>query len=160
MEQKRKTKFNVVDIIVVVLLVLALAFVGYKLANRGNGTGGEGSTVHINYTVKCEGVSKELYENCQKYLPSQLMASGVLYDGSINSVTEEPYYVLAGNGEWVEDPDHVTLYFAVECNVPGGDVLTTKVGEQEVRVGKTDYILKSEYIELDKCEITSVTWDK
>lgn len=160
MEQKRKIKFNVVDIIVVVLIVLALAFVGYKLATRGSEAGTEGSTVHVSYTVKCEGVSKELYESCQKHLPSQLMASGELYDGTINSVTAEPYYVLSGNGQWVADPDHVTLYFDVECNVPDGDVMTTKVGEQEVRVGKTDYILKSEYIEFDKCEITSVTWDK
>lgn len=158
MEQKQKRRFNVVDIIVVVLILLALAFGAYKVL--GGGSGGTGNTVHVSYTVKCENVSKEVYESCQKYLPSQLMASGQLYDGSIKSVTEKPYYVLSGNGQWVEDPNHVTLYFDVECNVPGGDVMTTKVGEQEVRVGKTDYILKSEYVELDKCEIVSVTWDK
>jgi len=157
MEMKQTKKFNVVDVLVVVLVLLLLAFAGYKLLGHSEE---ESSTVHISYTVKCENVSKEVYDNCQKYLPSQLMASGQLYDGSIKSVTEKPYYVLSGNGQWVEDPNRVTLYFDVECNVPGGSVMTTKVGEQEVRVGKTDYILKSEYIELDKCEITSVTWDK
>jgi len=157
MEMKQKRKFNVVDVIVVVLVVLVLIFAAYKLLSN---TEEESSTVHISYTVKCEGVSEELYETCQKYLPSQLMASGQLFDGNIKSVSEKPYYVLSGNGEWVEDPNHVTLYFDVECNVPAGSVMTTKVGEQEVRVGKTDYILKSEYIEFDKCEITSVTWDK
>ena len=156
--EKQKRKFNVVDVIVVVLILLVLAFVAYKALYGGAES--TGSTVHISYTVKCENVSKEVYENCQKYLPSQLMASGELFDGNIKSVTEKPCYVLSGNGQWVEDPDHVTLLFDVECNVPDGAVMTTKVGEQEVRVGKTDYILKSEYVELDKCEITSVTWDK
>jgi hypothetical protein len=158
MEQKAKRKFNVIDIIVVVLIVAALAFVGYKFAHRGSGGA---STVHINYTVRCEDVPNAVYENAKKHLPSQLMASGTLYDGHIKAVKEVPYYVLSGNGQWVEDPDHVTLIFDVDCNVPNtGTALTTKVGDQEVRVGKSDYTLKSEYIELDNCVITSVTWDK
>lgn len=158
MEQKAKHRFNVIDVIVVVLIIAAVAFIGYKFTHRG--TGG-GNTVHINYTVKCENVSKELYENCKKHVPSQLMASGNLYDGKIKSVRKAPYYVLSGNGEWVKDPEHVTLYFNVECNVPNnGGAMTTKVGDQEVRVGKDDYILKSEYIEFNDCIITNVTWDK
>jgi len=162
MEQNSKRifgKLNVIDFLVILLILAVLAFAGYKVLHRGSGTG-EANTVHISYTVKCENVRKDLYESCQKHLPSQLMASGKLYDGQIKTVAEEPYYVLSGSGEWVEDPEHVTLVFDVECNVPGGDVLTTKVGDQEVRVGKSDYILKSEYIEFDDCVITSVTWDK
>lgn len=158
MEQKAKRKFNVIDIIVVVLLIAAVAFVGYKFSHRGSGGT---NTVHINYTVRCENVPKEVYENAKKHLPSQLMASGNLFDGYIKTVKETPYYALSGNGQWVEDPSHVTLVFDVECNVPyGGTAMTTKVGDQEVRVGKSDYILKSEYIELDNCVITSVTWKK
>lgn len=154
-------KFNVIDVIAVLLILAVLAFVGYKLTHRGGENAGEGgNTVHITYTVKCEDVDASLYENCKQYLPSQLMASGELFDGQINSVSEEPYHVLSADGTWVEDPDHVTLIFQVECNVPAGDVMTTKIGEQEVRVGKTDYILKSEYIEFDDCIITNVTWDK
>ena len=36
MEQKEKRvgKFNIIDIIAVILIVLVLAFVGYKLVNR------------------------------------------------------------------------------------------------------------------------------
>ncbi|MCI2059110.1 MAG: DUF4330 domain-containing protein [Oscillibacter sp.] len=158
MEQKKKRKFNVIDVIVVILIAAALGFVGWKLSHRG--AAGTASTVHISYTVKCEGVDKTLYESCQQHLPSQLMASGELFDGQIKTVASAPYLVLDGSGQWVEDPDHVNLTFDVECNVPRGAVLTTKVGDQEVRVGKSDYILKSEYIEFDKCVITSVTWDK
>lgn len=158
MEQKAKRKFNVIDIIVVVLIIAALAFVGYKFSHRGSGGG---NTVHIDYTVRCENVPKQVYENAQKHLPSQLMASGTLFDGHIKAVKESPYYVLSGDGKWTEDPEHVTLTFDVDCNVANtGAAMTTKVGDQEVRVGKSDYILKSEYIELDNCTITSVTWKK
>lgn len=160
MEQKRKLKFNVVDIIAVVLIVAVLAFGGYKLANRGGGESNPANTISINYTVKCEGVDKELYENCQKHLPSQLMASGELYDGRITAVQEEPYYVMTADGSWVEDHDHVTLVFTVEANIPKADVMTTEIAKQEVRVGKSDYILKSEYIEFSDCVITNVEWGK
>ena len=160
MEQKRKMKFNVVDVIAVVLILAVLAFGGYKLATRDSGENSPANTITVRYTVKCEDVDKELYENCQKHLPSQLMASGKLYDGQITAVKEEPYYTMTADGGWVEDHDHVTLTFTVEATIPKTDVMTTEIAKQEVRVGKSDYILKSEYIEFSDCVITDVTWGK
>jgi hypothetical protein len=157
---EKKFKLNVVDIIAVLLIIAVLAFVGYKLVKRGGVQAAEPQMITVDYTVKCEGVSRELYENCQKHLPSQLMASGELYDGQINSVSEAPYYVLAPTGEWVEDTDHVTLYFQVEASIPKTDVMTTEIATQEVRVGRNDYILKSQYIEFSDCIITDVEWSE
>lgn len=157
MEQK-KSRFNVIDVIAVVLIVAVLGFVGYKLANRGSGQPGEVATISVNYTVKCEGVTRELYENCQKHLPSQLMASGALYDGYITAVEQTPYYEMAGDGAWAVNPERVNLYFTVEATVPQKAVQTTEIAKQEVRVGKSDYILKSEYIEFKDAIITDVTW--
>ena len=37
--------------------------------------------------------------------------------------------------------------------------MTTQVGDQEVRIGKTDYILKSEYIEFSEGTIVDVQWE-
>ena len=37
--------------------------------------------------------------------------------------------------------------------------MTTKVGDQEVRIGKKDYILKSEYIEIKDGTIIDVQWE-
>ena len=160
MEQK-KYKINVIDIIAVILILAVAAFVGHKLLNRGQGgDSGEVAMVQVNYTVRCEGVAKDLYENCKKHLPSQLMASGELYDGQINSVSQEPYYVLGSDGTWVEDPEHTTLIFEVEASIPKSSVLTTEIAKQEVRVGKNDYILKSEYIEFKEAIITDVEWSE
>ena len=101
-------------------------------------------------------MDKELYESCKKHLPSQLMASGELYNGQITSVEQEDYYVLSANGEWVKDPDHMNLLFTVEAVIPKTAVITTEIAKQEVRVGKSDYRLKSEYIEFSDTTILDV----
>ena len=116
--------------------------------------------VQVTYVVRAEGVPVELYENCLEHLPSPLMASGALVGGQIESVEKAPYYILGPDGQWVEDPDHVTLYFTATTETPAGEVMTTKVGDQEVRIGKTDYILKSEYIEIQGGTIVDVTWEE
>lgn len=159
MEQKTKKKFNIIDVIVIILLVAAVVFAGWKLSGKEDSDSSADMT-KVTYTVKVEGVPAELYENCQEHLPSPLMASGKLLGGEIQTVRKEPFLVLSPSGDWVEDPEHVTLYFTAETETPSGDVMTTKVGEQEVRVGKTDYILKSEYIEFSRCTIVDVSWEK
>jgi len=161
MEQKAKRvgKFNIIDIIAVVLILAVVAYAGVKLMNRGSGETAQTAMTKVTYVVKAEGVPEEVYENSMKHLPSPLMASGALVGGQIESVEKEPYYVLGADGQWVEDPEHVTLLFTATTQTPAGEVMTTKVGDQEVRIGKTDYILKSEYIEIQGGTIVDVTWD-
>jgi hypothetical protein len=163
MEQKAKRvgKFNIVDIIAVILIVAVVAFAGYKLlGNRGSGVAVEPDMTKVTYVVRVEGVAAELYENCLENLPSPLMASGALVGGQIETVEKQPYYVLGADNEWVEDPEHVTLLFTATTQTPTGAVMTTKVGDQEVRIGKTDYILKSEFIEFQGGTIVDVQWEK
>ena len=156
MEQKAKRKFNIVDVIIVLLILAVVGFAAYKLMSSGNV--GPQEMTKVTYTVKAEGVPKELYENCKAHLPSPLMASGALVGGQIESVEKAPYYVLGADGEWVEDPEHVTLYFTATTETPTEAVMTTKVGDQEDRIGKKDYILKSGYIEIKAGVIVDVQW--
>ncbi len=155
---KRIGKWNVIDIIAVILILAVLAFGAWKFLGNGGTTAGQVETTKVTYVVRVEGVPAELYENCLTHLPSPLMASGALVGGQIESVEQQPYYVLGPDGQWVEDPEHVTLYFTAVTTTPTADVLTTKVGDQEVRIGKTDYILKSEYIEFSGGTIVDVRW--
>ena len=160
MEQKAKRvgKFNVVDIIAVVLILAVVVFAGYKLLGRDDTVTAEREMTKVTYTVRVEGVAAELYDNCQAHMPSPLMASGALVGGEIVSVEKTPYYVLGPDGQWVEDPDHVTLYFTATTQTPTTEVMTTKVGDQEVRIGKKDYILKSEYVEFQGGTVVDVQW--
>jgi sorbitol-specific phosphotransferase system component IIA len=161
MEQqaKRIGKFNIIDILAVLLILVVAVFLGMKLLNRGSGETVETAMTKVTYTVRVEGVPSELYENCLAHLPSPLMASGALVGGQIESVESQPYYVLGADGQWVEDPEHVTLYFTATTTTPTTEVMTTKVRDQEVRIGKKDYILKSEYIEFKEGTIVDVQWE-
>lgn len=154
----KKIKFNVIDIIVVILLALVLVLAGWKLASRRGSGNADTPMVQVTYQYKVEGVAPELYDECKTHLPSPLMASGALVGGQIEDVEKETYYILNEDGEWVEDPNHVTLIFTATTMTPKSSVMTTKVGDQEVRVGKTDYILKSEFIEFAGGTIIDVDW--
>lgn len=152
MEKKRR--FNIIDLIVLVLIVAVVAFLGYKVMGRMQSQGA--STIPLKYQVMYEGVSNDLYDAAAEHVPSQIMASGVLYDSHVTAVEKKDYFVYE-NGEWVLDPYHCTLIFTVEGKVANTTVLTTEVGSQEVRVGK-EHVLKTQYLEFDKGIITFVEW--
>ena len=160
MEQKAKRigKWNIVDIIAVILIVAVVAFAAWKLLGPDDSISAEREMTKVTYVVKVEGVPAELYENCVAHLPSPLMASGALVGGEIVAVEQEPYYVLSANGDWIEDETHTTLLFTAVTETPTAEVMTTKVGDQEVRIGKTDYILKSEFMEFADGTIVDVQW--
>lgn len=160
MEQKAKHvgKFNIIDIIAVILIVAVILFVGVKFMNRGSGTE-PADMIEVTYTVRVEGAPNELYESCKSYLPDKLLAKGALVPGQIESVEKVPFKVLSPDGTWVNDPEHVTLLFKVTTETPDAPVLMTKVGDQEIRIGKT-HILKGEHIEFLDTQIVDVEWNQ
>ena len=165
--EKKTPKFNIVDVLAVALIVLLAVVVLWKVAGPDESTKGDASgsaeetadQVHITYIVRAENVAAELYDNVREHIPSQLMASGILYDGWVVGVEKEPYLVLAADGTWVEDPEHVTLLFTVTADVPGGEVMTTLVGTQEIRIGRPGYNLKTEYLEFRETVIVDIQWE-
>ena len=157
MEQKkafRIGKLNIIDIIAVALILAVALYAAARILNRGGTI--EVPTMEITYVVRVQNVATELYETSKANLPSPLMASGARLNGRIESVEMTPYLVLGPDGEWYEDPDHVNLYFTCTATVPKEEVMTTKVGEQEVRIGKTDYIMKSETVEFQNGTVIDV----
>ena len=157
MEQKKSFrigKFNVIDIIAVALILAVALYAAARILNRGGTI--EVPTMEITYVVRVQNVATQLYETSKANLPSPLMASGARLNGRIESVEMTPYLVLGPDGEWYEDPDHVNLYFTCTATVPQEEVMTTKVGEQEVRIGKTDYIMKSATVEFQNGTVIDV----
>ena len=150
-------KFNVVDIAAVVLIAAVAVFVVWKVALSDRDP--QDRPMTMTYRVLTEGVSSDLYESVQKNIPSQLMASGKMLDGEILSVEQGPYYVLGNDGEWSPDPQHVNLYFTVRHNTTTGEVMLNKVDEQEIRIGRKDYTLKTEYIEFHNAIILDIQWE-
>lgn len=154
MEKKRR--FNIIDILVLVLIAAVVLFLGSKVLSRVQSQGS--NTITLKYQVMYEGVSTDLYDAAAEHVPSQIMASGVLYDSYVTAVEKRDFYVYE-DGQWMVDPYHCTLVFTVEGNVANATVLTTEVGSQEVRVGK-EHVLKTQYLEFDKGIITFVEWGR
>ena len=57
MEHNAKKRFNIIDIIAVVLILAVLAFGAWKLLGSGDGgAAGETGMAKVTYVVRCEGV--------------------------------------------------------------------------------------------------------
>lgn len=87
MEEKAKRigKFNIVDIIAVILIVAVVAFVGWKLLSRGSVEAGETAMTNVTCTVKVEVCRRSCTETCRPNLPCPLMASGELVGGRLKA---------------------------------------------------------------------------
>ena len=149
---QKKWKFNVIDVIVVVLILAVAALLVMKFAGGETYQAQYGT---IQYTAVVEDQPVEVYEGVQEHVPAALMASGARYDDQrIGSVSARSVLVR-DNGEWVEDPHHVDIIFTVEGTVEITPVMTTTVATQEIRVGR-EIILKTEYLEFDPAIVTAV----
>ena len=149
---QKKWKFNVIDVVVVVLIaavavLLVMKFAGGETYQAQYGT--------IQYTVVVEDQPVEVYEGVKEHVPAALMASGARYDDQQIVSVEAKSVLVRDNGEWVEDPDHVDIFFTIEGTVEITPVMTTTVATQEIRVGR-EIILKTEYLEFDPAIVTAV----
>ena len=152
-EKKRRSgKFNIVDIIVVVILLAGVAFLGMKLL--GGGGDMVGTSTRIEYTVLVPDVNPEACENIvaiqEKLGQVQLMANGDLVDGYVTDVAYGPHITHEPNADGVivtavEEGEgaHVDMTFTIQAGV--SSTVTYKVGTQEVRVGKPHIVKTTEY---------------
>jgi len=155
MENRKRFSFNIIDVIAVLLILAVALFAGYR--HFLGSEAGSSETVQITYWVKAEGVDASLYESVSSHLPCRMMASGAVLPGTIESVEQYPYLVLSGSGEWVEDPDHTNLVFKVTATVEKQGLMLTKIGDQEIRIGKP-HLLKGEWLEFYNTVVVDVDW--
>ena len=155
-------KINIVDLLVVLVIVIAAVVLGVKFLGGGGTSAINPAKTPVRYTVLVQGVEPEVYENIQKYIPGQLMASGELLDGQVTAVevVEGRAYTAAvdttdGTLTIPVEDGTVDLLFTIECNVV--NPITTEIGTQEVRVGKT-HIVKTDKIEMPTGVILDCVW--
>lgn len=146
-------KLNIIDLIAIILIVAVIALVGYKLVSAG---GGSGTGQKVVYTVKVRGVEGEVYTSIKEQLPSQLMAAEQMLDAYVTDVQATPVtegtYTIKENADvglttlTHAYPGTYDLIFTIEGTVK--DDLTSELGTQEIRVGKT-HIVKTTTFELE-----------
>ena len=89
------------------------------------------------------------------------MADGSMLDAYVLEVSSEPYLIPVemedGTVMASEQPGYVSVNFTIRATIT--NPITQAVGTQEVRIGKKDYILKSEYIEINGGTVIDVQWE-
>ena len=125
---------------------------------RGGGPMLDMGPYYITALVQLLGEAKAVTGMTRKTFEKRVITSAP-HNGEIIDVEEEPYYVLGPDGQWILDEAHTTLIFTAVTEVTKSNVMLTKVGEQEVRVGK-EHILKSEYVEFAETYIIDVQWEE
>ena len=157
-------KLNIIDLLVILLLIVAVALIGWKVT-RKDGASNASRTI-LTYTVEVEGVDQEVYEGSKAYVPGesgigdQLMANGEMVDAYVTNVTAAPHEggltMTDVNGTTmtfpVEGDDTLDLTFTIQANVVNS--VTNEVGTQEVRIGKS-HIVKTVHFELNTGTITT-----
>lgn len=156
-------KLNIVDLLVILVVLVAVVVLGVKFLGKDGGGGINPGKTQVTYTVLVKGVEQEVYDNIQKYIPGQLMASGEMLDGQVVSVEprahEQTVTVDTTDGtlEIPVDEGTIDLLFTIECNVV--NPITTEIGTQEVRVGKT-HTVKTDKFELMNGVILDCEWGR
>ena len=157
-------KLNIIDLLVILLLIVAVALIGWKVT-RKDGASNASRTI-LTYTVEVEGVDQEVYEGIKAYVPGesgigdQLMANGEMVDAYVTNVTAAPHEggltMTDVNGTTmtfpVEGDDTLDLTFTIQANVVNS--VTNEVGTQEVQIGKS-HIVKTVHFELNNGTITT-----
>jgi hypothetical protein len=136
---QKKAKFNIVDIIVILILVAGIAFVGVRMFGGEEpaveSNAGAGSTYHVTFHAECvrEDVASTLVLGSKSENTSRNMDLGTLIDFSID---EAIAYGTDSNGHVVQGTKPGYVSVTLTCELTGIDQSTgLQVGQFMLNVG-------------------------
>jgi hypothetical protein len=136
---QKKAKFNIVDIIVILILVAGIAFVGVRMFGGEEpaveATAGAGSTYHVTFHAECvrEDVANTLVLGSKSENASRNMDLGTLIDFSID---EAIAYGTDSKGNVVQGTKPGYVSVTLTCELTGIDQSTgLQVGQFMLNVG-------------------------
>ena len=136
---QKKAKFNIVDIIVILILVAGIAFVGVRMFGGEEpaveANAGAGSTYHVTFHAECvrEDVASTLALGSKSENTSRNMDLGTLIDFTID---EAIAYGTDSNGHVVQGTKPGYVSVTLTCELTGIDQSTgLQVGQFMLNVG-------------------------
>ena len=136
---QKKAKFNIVDIIVILILVAGIAFVGVRMFGGEEpaveANAGAGSTYHVTFHAECvrEDVASTLVLGSKSENTSRNMDLGTLIDFSID---EAIAYGTDSKGNVVQGTKPGYVSVTLTCELTGIDQSTgLQVGQFMLNVG-------------------------
>lgn len=143
-DKKLFGKFNIIDLLVVLLILAAGVFAVYRVIPQRPSQSSAGIS-RIEYVVKVLRVDPAVYENAKKWFDqgeTQLIAGDSFINGNVVDMYAEPYETTVANsdGEMVltQDPYYLTVYCTMQG--PITDEVVMKVVSQETRVGLNNVV--------------------
>lgn len=150
MEEKKKRKINIIDIVVIAILLIALAVVGVKLA--GNKVqDAVANKVDCYAEIVIVGAQPRIVNEIfrQDLVGEKMVSGNEFLSSTIEDVWLEDYIIQVQNseGETVDsvDPTQKNIVVLVKTQVSEGTA-SPKIGSQELRAGKT-FIVKTQTFE-------------
>lgn len=146
-------KINLIDLLVILVLVLIVAAVGWKLfgSQISQAVDGINGQPKMQFEVLCTRIEPNTAEYAVTQIGTQLMASGDMLNGYITDCKIEPYYETMvdaeGNAVQVADLSLRNVRFTCEANVVTA-ANAISLGSQELRVGKA-HIVKTVLLEIN-----------
>lgn len=163
-------KINIIDLLVVLIAIFVVVMVVLKMTGHLGGGTAQTATTKVVYTARVERIRRDVYEAARAFVEDakangkegdQLMANGELLNAYITDVTAEDHAdvtIGAYNGGFsvVSADDTLDVTFTIVAY--GVDTITTKVGTQEVRVGKA-HIIKTTHFEFASGSVVTCDWE-
>ncbi|MDO4551970.1 MAG: DUF4330 domain-containing protein [Bacillota bacterium] len=142
---------NVVDLLVLLLIVAVLGAIGWQLfgSQIRNVTSPQ---VELTAEVVIIGAAPRIWNEVERQeLTGERLVSGNTYlDATITDVWMEDYVIQAIRDDGVivdaKDPSKKDIVFRITTMV-AADTASPRIGSQEIRAGKEDYILKTQTFE-------------
>ncbi len=150
MAEKKKRKFNIIDIVVIAIIIIAIAVVGVKLLGD-KVTDAVAEKVDCYAEVVIVGAQPRIYEEVlrQDLVGEKMVSGNSFLSSTIEDVWLEDYIVQlpTSDGKTVDslDPTCKNIVVLVKTQV-APDTASPKIGSQEVRAGKT-FIVKTQKFE-------------
>ena len=136
---QKKVKFNIVDIIVILVLIAGIAFVGVRMFGGQEPAAttdpAAGSTYHVTFYAECvpEAVANTLVLGSKAENASRNMDLGTLIDFTIG---ESVSYTTDSRGNWVQSSKPGYVSVTLVCELTGIDQSTgLQVGQFMLNVG-------------------------
>ena len=150
MAEKKKKRFNIVDIIIILLVIAVVGAIAVKLlGDRATEVVSQKSDCWME--VEIIGAGPNLVDEVERQdLVGERLVSGNEYmNATVEKVWTEEYWVQAIRDDGVVvdamDPTKVVLCFLIKTQV-APDTPSPKIGSQEMRAGKT-FIVKTQRFE-------------
>lgn len=153
MKKERSWKFNIIDLLAIIIIIAVVGFLAVKLFSSRDAEGTKPEQLgEMKYVVEVRGLQKDIYDSVAAMLPCKMAASGkMIEDAYIESVSCQPCtveYLEAASpvnphfNRWLKtdgDEQYVDAFFYCTATIDYSDLLNM-VGTQEVRVGRMHYI--------------------